>query len=228
MRKLRVSPAMAVAIVALVMAFAGTSIASTPIAFIASSLGLNGKQKKQAKSIADKEIKNKAGGLNVNSAKTAGSATSAVTATNALALGGQPPSAFFPASHVFSTGVKVLQNTGTATTQQPVLTFGPFSVTGTCTTSGSSTDNTVTLNYPAGSIVEEVQKSSAATQTLDGGLSDTIFEADSMAISDWNIGSAGEDVISPSGTLYEILAGWDAINYPTSGQCSVELLVVQG
>jgi hypothetical protein len=69
------------------------------VAFVAKTLGLNGKQSKQVKSIADKEIKAKASKLTVLSAKsatsaataasaaTAGTATSATTATTATTAG---------------------------------------------------------------------------------------------------------------------------------------------
>jgi cytochrome c oxidase assembly protein Cox11 len=52
--KRRVSPALAISIVALVLAAGGTSYANAPVAFVAKALGLNGTQKKQVKAIADK------------------------------------------------------------------------------------------------------------------------------------------------------------------------------
>jgi len=91
----RVTPALVISIVALVLAAGGTSFASAPIAFVAKTVGLNGKQKSQVKSIAAKEIKAKAPKLSVlfassagsaassGSAATAGSATNATNATNA-------------------------------------------------------------------------------------------------------------------------------------------------
>ena len=114
----RVSPALVISIVALVLAAGGTSFASAPLAFVAKTLGLNGTQKKQVTSITDKEIKSKAPKLSVlfatsagsaatagsaasaGSAATAGSATSAtnaqnaVTASNASSLGGTPASSY--------------------------------------------------------------------------------------------------------------------------------------
>jgi hypothetical protein len=85
----RPSPAMVVALLALVLAAAGTATAA-----------LTGKDKKKVRSIADQEIAKTAAGLSVSSAQTAnsaqsansansaGSAQTANTAQNATALGG--------------------------------------------------------------------------------------------------------------------------------------------
>ncbi|HEV3319868.1 MAG TPA: hypothetical protein VG053_09125 [Solirubrobacteraceae bacterium] len=78
-----VTPAFVISLVALILAAGGTSFASVPVAFVAKTLGLNGKQKTQVKSIADKEIKSKAPKLSVLFAKTAGSAASAGSAVTA-------------------------------------------------------------------------------------------------------------------------------------------------
>jgi hypothetical protein len=118
------SPALVISVFALVLAAGGTSFAESPVALVAKTLGLNSKQKKQVKSIADKEIGAKASALTVlsatnatnathaTSANTAGSATNATNATtatnatnatnattasnatNAAALGGKAPSAY--------------------------------------------------------------------------------------------------------------------------------------
>jgi hypothetical protein len=79
----RVTPALVISIIALVLAAGGTSYAGAPVAFVAKTLGLNGKQKSQAKSIAEKEIKAKASKLTVLSAKSATSAATAATAATA-------------------------------------------------------------------------------------------------------------------------------------------------
>jgi hypothetical protein len=102
----RVSPALVISIVALVLAAGGTSFAQAPIAFVAKTLGLTRTQKKQVTSIADKEIKSKTPKLSVLFAKSAGSAATAgsaasaanaqnaVTASNATSLGGTPASSY--------------------------------------------------------------------------------------------------------------------------------------
>jgi hypothetical protein len=76
---------MAVAMVALI--FASAPLASgAPAAFLAKALGLNGKQKREVRSIADTQISDRSHGLSVRSAANATSAafaTNAGTATNA-------------------------------------------------------------------------------------------------------------------------------------------------
>jgi len=79
----RVSPALVISIVALVMAVGGTALAEPPVAYIAKALGLSGKQKKQVKAIVNTEIKKQAGSLSVANAAKATNATHAATATNA-------------------------------------------------------------------------------------------------------------------------------------------------
>jgi hypothetical protein len=77
MKKLRLSrpsPAMIVAVIALIFAMGGTALAV---------VGLNGKQKRQVKSIANQQINAKAPHLSVASAKNADHATDANHATNA-------------------------------------------------------------------------------------------------------------------------------------------------
>ena len=81
LRKLnpRRSPALIVAVIALIAALGGSAIAAG---------GLSGKQKKQVRKIADKEISKKAGGLSVSHAGTADSATNASHASTADVAGG--------------------------------------------------------------------------------------------------------------------------------------------
>jgi hypothetical protein len=66
------SPSMVVALVALLFALTGTAVAGAPIAAMARLLGLNSKQKGQVKTVADQQIRSKAGGLHVSFATTAG------------------------------------------------------------------------------------------------------------------------------------------------------------
>jgi hypothetical protein len=79
----RLSPAVVISTVALVLAAGGTSLAATPVAFVAKALGLSSKQKSQVKTIAESAISARASGLSVHFATTAGSATNATTATSA-------------------------------------------------------------------------------------------------------------------------------------------------
>jgi hypothetical protein len=80
----RVSPALVISIIALVLAASGTSFAAAPVALLAKALGLNSAQKKQVRSIADKQIAAESSKLSVLRAKSAESATTATTAINAV------------------------------------------------------------------------------------------------------------------------------------------------
>ena len=83
-KRRRPSPAMIVALAALVVALAGTAMAApTAIKSI-----LNKKEKKQANNIAKNQINALAAGLSVKHANTAGSADTAKRADNADALSG--------------------------------------------------------------------------------------------------------------------------------------------
>lgn len=76
------SPAMIVAVIALVLAVAGTAVAA-----VATVSVLSKKEKKQIRRIADNEVHKLAPGLSV---KSADSAKTAATASNADQLGGKP------------------------------------------------------------------------------------------------------------------------------------------
>jgi hypothetical protein len=93
--KLRVSPALVISILALVLAAGGTSLASASAGFVARTFGFNKVERKQAKTLIQREIKinapklsvlfarTAANALSANSAATAASATSAVNAKSA-------------------------------------------------------------------------------------------------------------------------------------------------
>jgi hypothetical protein len=93
LRGARVSPSLVISIAALVLAAGGTSFAQAPIALVAKAVGLTRAQKKQVKTIADREINTRSPKLSVLFAKLAGdaataasaaTATKAATATNAV------------------------------------------------------------------------------------------------------------------------------------------------
>ena len=94
--KWRVSPALVISIIALVLAAGGTSLASAPVGFVAKTFGFNKVERKQAKTLIESEIKLKAPKLavlfartavNATSATSAATATSATSATNAKNAG---------------------------------------------------------------------------------------------------------------------------------------------
>jgi len=170
---------------------------------------------------------NAATATNATNAATATNATNAATATNATMLGGQAPSAFFPANRVFSSGVKTIANTGTAATPAAVMTVGPFDVQATCTLTSGTLALTVSFAYAAGTILNETQESAAGVETLDTqSHGTTAFAADSSNFADWS--AVPLTVIGTDGTPYQFLEGWDALNYPSAGSCGVQILAVQG
>ena len=128
------SPALVVALIALCAALVGTAVAG-PVGNI--SL-LNKKEKKQtkkiakkvARSVANKQITKRAPGLSVLNATNATNATNAQNATNAASaatFGGLTPTRIEPFT---------LSNGGSKT----VGTFGPFTLTATCTINDANVD----------------------------------------------------------------------------------------
>jgi hypothetical protein len=234
----RPSPAMAVALVALLVALGGTAYAGITIPN--NSVGT--KQLKN-RAVTTKKIKNgtvtaskiNTSGLTVpnalhaNSADTAGSATDATNATNATdatMLGGETASAFFPANRVFSSGLTTISNTGTTPTPSNIMTVGPLTVQGSCTLGGGKLAVNITTAYAAGTVINETRESAAGTETLDSNfVTGTGFLSDSSIDKDW--ANMPLTVIPPGGPTYQFLEGWDALNYPTAGSCSVQLLAIQ-
>ena len=94
--RMRPSPAMVVACVALSFALAGSAVGG--VEAVISKLDKKEKQqvKRIAKRQANKVLTQRQASLNVNNAKTADNATNASNAQNAANLGGSPPSAFAP------------------------------------------------------------------------------------------------------------------------------------
>lgn len=195
LRKARVSPALAVATIALIVALAGTSIAKVPIGFVASALGLNSKQKKQVTTIADTEIKHKAGGLSVKNAKHATSASSATTATsattaktattavNAAELDGQPATAFEPSADFFRSGLVTAASGQTV----PIVSFGSFALSLVCTAGGGgAVDASITATSSvADALGAGVQLTAGVPATILDTGSGTTFNEDDNNVYDF-------------------------------------------
>jgi hypothetical protein len=162
------SPAMAVAVTALVVAASGTAVAAglatgdnlirprslsgnrlrnhsvTGLQVAAGTLGKVPKAKKADQAFVAGSSEN---------AVNAQDAQLATNARNASTLGGQPPSSFLPAADRVGTNglMKVTAGSGPVT----LFTFGPFTVTITCTKSGSTTAVAVSASSAeAGSIID--------------------------------------------------------------------------
>jgi len=112
----RPSPALFVAVLALVAAVAGTAVAGTDLGATTSKLTKK-KVKKTAKKVANKQITKRAPGLSV---------------ANAATLDGHPPADFLSSARV--QGYDVTLNGGES---RELLKAGPLTFTGTCTQNGT-------------------------------------------------------------------------------------------
>ena len=133
----RPSPAIVVAVLALVAAVAGTAIAADPVA--TSSKLTKKKVKKTAKKVANKQITKRAPGLSV---------------ANAATLDGHPPADFLSSARVQQFDVTL--NGGES---RELLKAGPLTFTGTCTQNG--TDNNGTPNQDFFQIVISTSQNGA-------------------------------------------------------------------
>ncbi len=127
-------------------------------------------------------------------------AQSATNARNASTLGGQPPSSFLPATDRVGTNglVKVAAGSGPVT----LFTFGPFSVSMTCTRSGSTTSLAVTAaSGEPGSIVDStgripglaVSSSGSASHSAPGIDFESPSGAEAMLSAADGVNSLGSD-----------------------------------
>jgi hypothetical protein len=232
-----------ISICALVVASSGTAFASGPIASIAKALGLNGKQKSQVTSIADAQIAakaptlsvlnatnatNAANATNATNAANAANATNATNAGNANTVGGDAPSAFLDAGRIADSG-SVYTLPDTTSTPTTLFRAGQLTVQGTCTISSGTISLELWLDYPAGTVSGEGLETSADDIELDGdSTSSTTLDADSSYEDDFDVSPEPVTFVTPDGRTYQYLEGWDGLNYPSAGQCSFQVLLVQG
>jgi hypothetical protein len=145
----RPSPGTVLALLALVIAAAGTAIAGP----LATTSVLNKKEKKQVKNIAKSQVNQLAPGLAVASANKANSAD---TAGNANLLDGLDAADFTPADEVHSSGRVVVNDPtpgDTVDESATLITAGAFSVEGDCLDAHPTFGDVanVTLRGPSGS-----------------------------------------------------------------------------
>jgi len=147
------SPAMVVAVIAVVLALGGTAVAA-----------LSGKDKKKVRNIADQEITKKAPGLAVASAGTAANATNASSAADAAKLGGVAPSGYQQGGGHTYFGTKQGNNPSTGNSLLSIPGIG--SVTFDCAANGI--DSTIHVNNNSGSFLDDIgQNQDSAGATLD-------------------------------------------------------------
>src|ERR1700761_1214051 len=150
----RPSPSMVVSLVALVVACSGSAVAATNL--------VNGDKLIRKGTLSGNRLRRHTlTGTQINlkklgrvptarsantagtagyaaSAGSAGSATNATNAGNAAALGGQPASSFLTTGRRIGTHGVVRVAGSSAGTTVTLFSHGPFTVTMTCTTSGST------------------------------------------------------------------------------------------
>jgi hypothetical protein len=160
----RPSPALVVAILALVAAVAVPAFALTK------------KEKRVVRKIANAQITKRAPGLSVasaNTANTAGNSQTANSAGNADTLDGQDATAFTPAGEVHSPGRFVLNDPipGNEDSQiSELLAVGPFTITGVCSQDFSGTEfdgAQILIQGPSGSSFSAVLSDGTALNTAD-------------------------------------------------------------
>jgi hypothetical protein len=147
------SPAMVVAVIAVVLALGGTAVAA-----------LSGKDKKKVRNIADQEITKKAPGLAVASAGTAANASNASNAADAAKLGGVAPSGYQQGGGHTYFGAKsaAAPSTGNALLSIP----GIANITVDCAANG--VDSTVHITNTSGVNLGDVgQNQASAGATLN-------------------------------------------------------------
>jgi hypothetical protein len=229
----RPSGAMVVAIIALVVAASGTAVAATKMVngdkvIIKGTLSgnrlrnqtLTGAQIKphsltasqiRAHTLTATQISLKKLGK-VNSAKLADRATVATTAiaalnannaTNAAELSGQPASTFLTQADRIGTNGLVTSAASASGVTSTVLTTGPFTVTMTCTSSGSAPRlQLFASSSEANSVIDGTTVPSANTQI-------ELMPLDQPTVADGNNGVL--DLEAPSGNQ-ALLIGADGIN----------------
>src|SRR5947209_10069521 len=165
----RPSASMAVALTALVVAASGTAVAASGLVTgdnLIKPRSLSGNRLRNhsvtGQQVAVGKLGKVASAKKADQAFTAGSAQNAVnaqdaqlatSARNASLLGGQPASSFLPATdRVGTIGLIKLAGTPAGATTT-LFTFGPFTVTMTCTKSGSNTSLSVTATSSEGNSV---------------------------------------------------------------------------
>jgi hypothetical protein len=157
----RPSPAMVVAIFALVFAVAGTGVAS-----VATISALSKKDKKKVKNIANSQITQRAPGLAVGSAKSADNAANATNATNAT-----------NAANVDGLSGSTFKRTYIATTSfENVLTIDGLTLRARCVDAGGANPDELDLEAVSG--VEDAEVSYNVISATDGAETDIDLDFD--------------------------------------------------
>jgi hypothetical protein len=212
----RPSASLVISILALVIAASGTAVAASKLArgdSLIAKHSLSGNRLRNH-TITGKQVNlNKLG--KVPTAKNADHATSAVAAitaatatnaSNANALGGLPASAFLSAANRIGTN-GLLDVTGTLSGNTVTLfTFGPFTVTLTCTRSGTG-NTTATVNAISNQADSYLNGNLVGPANTPTDIGPDVGPSTGARINDNNV----VDLESSGGSAVELLAA-DGIN----------------
>ena len=198
-RRRRPSGAMVVAIIALVVAMTGSAVAGPLKTLISgSSIKKNSIPGNRLvnHTVTGKQINLKKLGI-VPKATSAGSATTAATASNALELGGQSAASYLPAS-------KVLRFNFTMNKGDPAhnVAFGPLTFVATCKADSSNTDaELAVMTSEPGTYVSREPDAEPGVGTLLNSITSTynVTEQDTSMPEDGN--SAEFEAFDPNKTI---------------------------
>jgi hypothetical protein len=203
------SASMVVSMIALVVALSGTAVAATKM--------VNGDSLIEKNSLSGNRLVNHTiTGQQVNLSKLgtvpkathATSATTATNATNATKLGGQPASAYIPASEATRSGF-IQANAGQTV---PVVRFGPFKLQLDCVNDGPSGDEGELLLTSSVANAEFED-----TPLVKGTPTEISFESASTSFDETTLGA--NDVADATGDAYNLVYNAGE-NFPgASGNC---------
>ena len=190
----RPSAAMVVAIVALVVAMAGSALAG-PLKSVILGSSIK-KHSIPGNRLIDHTLTRRQ--INLGKLGTVPVAALALNATNALKLGGQPASSYLPASKLLRWSFKV--NKG----QARKFTFGPLKFLGTCKANGANTDAelAVSTTEPGTYVSRDTQEEPGAPGAMiltTTSMSYNIIEQDSATANDGN--SSALEAFDPAGKV---------------------------
>jgi hypothetical protein len=150
--------------------------------------------------------------VSATNAVNAVNATTATNATNATNLGGQPASAYAPATSLNRSGLVTIAQ---GTTARQILVNGPLSFTADCTVTGGVTTVALKQVSTVGNWLSFGSLQTAAGSTNDGNTSD------SGSVGSENGNTTRADILGPSGQAIHAQVAY-GVNWPSAGECFVD------
>jgi hypothetical protein len=201
------SASMVVALVALCVAASGTAVAASKLVKgdkLIAKRSLSGNRLRNHTITGKQVALNKLGTVpsatsaaHATSADSASNATNAAHASNADTLGGQPPSAFVPTSHIVSSNGLIRLTGSAAGTKQTIISSGPFTVTLKCQKTGTTvTESLNASSSEPNSDIWGTLEPAGTPNTVDGAGPSSTFADDENT----NI-----DMAAPSGASLDFI-----------------------